>query len=386
MKVSVWDFGARGDGVRDDYAAFQAALDSGAEEIVIPAGVYPISETLRVASHTAILADRGAKIVMQSATRRQRNQFLLSNKDVTTGNADIRIVGGVWDGNSGAPENAKSDLFDENGYSGVLLNFVNVEGLTLRDMVLANSVTYYVRLCRVHRFAIENIDFVCDRFGANQDGLHFGGDVRHGTVKNIRALSYGQTNDDMVALNADDCIERVENRDLCRNVIEDITFENIYTENCHTIIRMLSVTAPIRHIRFKNVYGGFRCYAVNADGARYCRTPLFKEEEYPAGIGPIEDIVCENFTCRPIVEPPSGFGGTPAVPGTAMALESQMDGVVFTDFRYLCPPDDRKRCPVAVVRNVVGLNLDADGQAYTLENKADTLRLEDFHTLCIRRR
>ena len=136
---------------------------------------------------------------------------------------------------------------------------------------MTNSVTYYVRMCRVHHFSIENIDFVSDTFGVNQDGLHIGGDVRHGTVRNIRALSYGQTNDDMIALNADDSIERVENFDLCRDTIEDISFENIFTECCHTIIRMLSVTAEIKNIRFKNIFGGFRCNAINADAARYSR-------------------------------------------------------------------------------------------------------------------
>ncbi|MBQ9107053.1 MAG: hypothetical protein IJY56_04090 [Clostridia bacterium] len=174
-------------------------------------------------------------------------------------------------------------------------------------MMLTNTVTYYVRLCKVHNFQIENIDFLCDSFGANQDGLHFGGDVRHGKVKNIRALSYGQTNDDMIALNADDSIERVENLDLCRDTIEDITFENIFTESCHTIIRMLSLTPEIKNIRFKNVFSGFRCYAINADAARYCRTPLFNESDYPNGVGKISDIHIENFTCYPVLSAPEGF-------------------------------------------------------------------------------
>ena len=46
--VSVTAFGARGNGIQDDYAAIQAALDSGAGEIVIPMGIYPISRTLLI--------------------------------------------------------------------------------------------------------------------------------------------------------------------------------------------------------------------------------------------------------------------------------------------------------------------------------------------------
>ncbi|MBQ7377329.1 MAG: hypothetical protein IJW71_03290 [Clostridia bacterium] len=40
--VSVKDFGAYGDGVHDDRATIQAALDSGAVEITIPQGIYPV--------------------------------------------------------------------------------------------------------------------------------------------------------------------------------------------------------------------------------------------------------------------------------------------------------------------------------------------------------
>lgn len=378
VRVNIVDFGARGDGKHDDFAAFQAALDSGAQEIVIPQGIYAISETLKVQSNTSILADHGAKIVMKSTRRRVRNEFLLSNADPENGNKNIKISGGIWDGNNTAPENAKPDLFDKNGYSGTTLNFVNVDSLELSNMILANSVTFYVRLCKVHHFVIENIDFVCDAFGANQDGLHFGGDVKHGRVKNIRALSYGQTNDDMIALNADDSIERVENLDLVRDAIEDITFENIFTENCHAIIRMLSVTAAIKNIRFKNIYAGFRGCAINADAARYCRTPLFKEEEYPDGVGQISDIYFENFVCFPVFDLPENFGGSNLKPEMALIMETHMDNFRISGFKYLCPEDRLKDFPVLRARNLVHGKITADGREYLLKNKDKVLVLDTF--------
>ena len=43
-RVSVKDFGAVGDGVTDDSAAIQTALDSGAKEIFFPEGEYLVSE------------------------------------------------------------------------------------------------------------------------------------------------------------------------------------------------------------------------------------------------------------------------------------------------------------------------------------------------------
>ena len=72
MKKSVLDYGAFGDGVHDDYIAFQTALDSGASIITIPQGIYLISQTLKVQSNTHIAADRNAKIIMKSVSRRKR--------------------------------------------------------------------------------------------------------------------------------------------------------------------------------------------------------------------------------------------------------------------------------------------------------------------------
>lgn len=365
-QVSVRDFGAFGDGVHDDYAAFQRALDSGAGIVAVPMGIYPISETLLVHSGTRIEADRGAKIVMRGTRRKKQGEFLLSNADPEGGNRDIALVGGIWDGNNTAPEHAKPDLFAENGYSGAMLNFVGVTGLVLRDVVLANSVTFYVRMSRVHDFVIENVDFVSDRPGWNQDGLHFGGDVKHGTVRNLRALSDGQTTDDMIAFNADDSIVRVENRGLVRDGIEDITVENVYARQCHTIFRMLSVDAPIRNIRICNVYAGYRCYGINADAARYCRTPLFAEEEYPAGCGRLENIVIENFTCIPA-------GDTPAI-----ALESMADGVEIRNFRMICPDG---KANALEAKNLVGQKVIADGEEHLLQEKTDVLKMNDFTSL-----
>ena len=383
MERSVLAFGAFGDGFHDDYAAFQAALDAGAGTVIVPQGIYLISQTLKIGSNTAIMADRGAKIVMKSLSRRKRNDFLLSNKDTVSGNQNIRISGGIWDGNNTAPENAKADIFDKEGYSGAMLNFVNIEHLELRDMVVANSSAYYVRFCKVHHFVIDGIDFVCDHFSKNQDGLHFCGDVKHGCVSNIRVLSYGQTNDDLIALNADDSVERVENLDLCRDTIEDITFENIFAENCHTIIRILSVTAEIKNIRFKNIIGGFRCHALNADAARHCRTPLFEEDDYPNGVGKISDICIENFTCYPVHTLPEGFGGSKTKPRPALRLESHMDRFRIVNFNYVGEDNSMRGYPAVKATNLCGARICADNKEYLLQRKEDLLVLDTFKDITI---
>lgn len=376
--ANVRDFGALGDNLHDDYKAIQAALNSGDEEIIIPQGIYLISNTLLVPSNTTIAADPTAKLVLKGGSRKHRGDFLLSNSDMENGNKNITITGGIWDGNNQEPANAKPDLFDEQGFSGAMLNFVNVDGLVLKNMVIANPTTYYVRMSRLHNFEIEDISFVSDKFGRNQDGLHFGGDCKHGKVKNIRALSYGQTNDDLIALNADDSIVRVENRDLVRDDIEDLIIENIYAESCHTIIRLLSVNVAIRNVHFKNVYGGFRAYAINADGARHCRTPLFNEEDYPHGVGCIENVTMENFVCyrAPVPENYKDSGITRCRRNPALKVESYMDDFTIRNFRFI---DDGTDDSYALqLHNLEKQAVYANDTLYEVKEKTERLELKNF--------
>ena len=328
-----------------------------------------IKTPLKIHSNTHLTADFNARFILDGSVQRHRGDFLLTNADPVNGNVDIAVEGGVWDGNNQGKGNQKPDIFDKNGYCGTVLNFVNVKGLQLKNLVVANSVTYNVRMSGIENFEISDISFLSDCFGKNQDGLHFGGRVRNGTVKNIRALSYGQTNDDLIALNADDSIERVENLDIYRDYIENVTFENLFAENCHTIIRILSIDAPIRNVHIKNVYSGFRCYAINADAARYCKTPLFTEENKPQGVGRIENVTIENMTV---------YNTDPENPRPAVCMESCADGLSIKNFKII----ERGGVPrpefAFFARNVVGQRYTMDGADYTVKDKTEQLRIRDF--------
>lgn len=377
--VSVLEFGAYGDGFHDDYKAIQAALHSGATEVRIPIGTYNVSKTLTVPSNVKVVAEKCAHLLLRGSQRKQRGDFLLSNADTVGGNENIEIVGGIWDGCCMDPENDKPELFDTNGYSGAVLNFCGVKGLKLIDVSVKNSTTFFIRISRVQDFFIENIDFSSDEFAYNQDGIHFGGDVRRGLVRNIRALTRGQTNDDMIALNADDCVERVENFDLSRAVIEDITFENIYAESCYTVIRLLSVTAPIRNIVIKNVYAGYRNYVINADGARYCRTPLFKEGEYPIGVGHISNFVMENVVVHPVQEDVKNKNVAALFdPTYAIRMESLCENFVVKNFHLT---NSNSNLYAFLSTNVTNTEITADGNKYYLKDKQDKVLLKNFNQL-----
>ena len=292
---NVRDTGATGDGEHNDAHAIQTALDSGAEIVYIPAGTYRIGETLRVRSDTHILCDGMARLFLCERKPKKRGDFLLTNADTVSGNRNITITGGIWDGNYDGKNNDKpADLFAPDAWSGATLNFCGVENLTLSGLDMRSSTVYHIRMARLRRFTIRDIRFSAVRPAYNQDGLHFGGHVYDGLIENITA-SPGQTNDDLIALNANDSMARLENFDICRGPIEDVTIRNVFAEDCYTAFRMLSVTSPIRRVTIENVYAGCRHFAINIDGARYCRTPLVTEAEYPRGAGLLADITIRNM-------------------------------------------------------------------------------------------
>ena len=292
---NVRDTGATGDGEHNDARAIQTALDSGAEIVYIPAGAYRIGETLRVRSDTHILCDGMARLFLCERKPKKRGDFLLTNADTVSGNRNITITGGIWDGNYDGKNNDKpADLFAPDAWSGSTLNFCGVENLTLSGLDMRSSTVYHIRMARLRHFTIRDIRFSAVRPAYNQDGLHFGGHVYDGLIENITA-SPGQTNDDLIALNADDSMARLENFDICRGPIEDVTIRTVFAEDCYTAFRMLSVTSPIRRVTIENVYAGCRHFAVNIDGARYCRTPLVTEAEYPRGAGLLADITIRNM-------------------------------------------------------------------------------------------
>ncbi len=343
VSINVKNFGAIGDGIADDSAAIQKALDHGADIVEIPEGMYRITATLLVSSHTRIEAHPQARIFSCGDTPKKQGDFLLSNRNLADGNCNIVLHGGIWDGNHQGKYNTKNpDLFAPNAWSGAVLNFFNVSDLVLEDLIVADSVTFFVRLGKIENFTIRNIGFRGEPSGFNQDGLHFSGFVRNGLIENITALTPMQTTDDMLALNADDSLERLENRDLLRGPIENLIFRNIYAESCYTAIRMLSVTAPIRNIRFENIRVGCLKFAINMDAARYCRTPLFNEADHHDGVGEISNIVIDNMQVWRVGE----------FTGPLICDESNSENVIIKDFKRLIEKDEQPAAPTIQTANI----------------------------------
>ncbi len=368
--INVKDFGAVGNGTVDDSNAIQKALLCGGE-IHIPKGDYRVSKTLKIGSDTRIVADSKARIFHCEKNPKKRGDFLITNADFENGNENISITGGVWDGNfDGKNNNKPSDLFDKNGWSGTVINFFNVKNLKLSHMEIANSVVYHTRFCKIDGFEFDDISFSAKCLAFNQDGLHFGGECKNGVVTNIRAVTKGETNDDLIALNADDSTERVENLDLICGDIENITFKNLYAEDCHTGIRMLSVHSNIRNIKFENVYVGCREFAINMDGARYCATPLFKEEDMPLGCGNIENIEILNMEAY-VTEPNKDI--------PLITCESRLNSFEIKNFKRLYEKEEENNRKTFEMKNVVDNKFVCNGKTYYAGEKTDKIKIDDMN-------
>ena len=364
--VSIKAYKAIGDGIADDTAAIQAAFDSDERDIEIPDGEYRTTETLKLPSHKHIHASENARLIFRPDRPLTQKDFLLSNADTEDGNEDITVEGGVWDGGRGGVYNVKSpNLFEINSCSGACLNFVRVKHLKLLNFIVANPIAFYVRMGMLRDFEIRNIGFSGEKQAPNQDGLHFSGQVYDGVVENIRALTVGQTNDDLIALNADDSTVRADNRGLICGPIENIVFRNLYADDCHTAVRLASITSPIRNITFENLYAGCRCYAINMDAARYCRTPMFRDADAPFGVGCIENVTFRGLRVF--------FTKNAHQTGSLICAESNADGFRITGFERIMEKDALPQVPTLLARNLAKVKITADeNDPVVLNGKEDT--------------
>ena len=291
--ISAVDFGVVGDGKADDSDALQSALDAGSPRIVVPYGHYRLGKGLRLHSDIHLVVHPQATLRLADGAGRSEDVFLLTNSDHQSGNHNIIIEGGIWDGNN--PANPRGP--DEPGkYTGVMINFTNVEGLTLRALSLMDATSYFVRLGRVTDFLIEDISFEIKNLRPNQDGIHISGFCEDGIIRNLRGLGSRTPNDDMAALVADDALQRAQNRNGAFNgPIRRIRVENLRASSCHSFVRLLSVENEIEDVEIHDVKGGCRCCAINMDACRECRIQLFNDADHPNGVGSINNVRISDF-------------------------------------------------------------------------------------------
>ena len=313
--------GLFGDGTHDDTAAIQALLDSRRTLVCLPAPprYYLISKTLRIYSNQTLQLDRFAVIRLQDRS----DCLMITNDDHDRGNENIALVGGVWDmHNEGQSlcEYQKTrnwkGTYDPARYLGVLLRFNRVKHLTLRGLTLKDPVTFSAQLGNLTEFTIEDITFDHNLKRLNMDGIHVHGNSRHGRITNLK----GATNDDLVALNADDA----GIYEMSRGPIEDVAVDGVWAKDGYTAVRLLSAGSPIRRIRLANIFGTYRYNVVS----------FTNHKVHPGSESIFEDISIYGLFCAK-----SGLGmkSDPAKPGSSnlsliwIDAPAVVSGLMMTD-------------------------------------------------------
>ena len=321
----------------------QQLIDAGES---IPAGTHSTTG-LRLRSGQRIVCEPGARIVFADGAGRTRDDFLLRCHDAE----NVTIEGGVWDGNC-ARNKRGPDTPDS--YTGVMLDFIRCRNLTLRNLTLRDAVSYHVRLGETHGFRIENIQFEAAHRSPNQDGIHLGGDCSEGVITDITARGPYVTNDDLVALVADDACHRAQNLGMICGPIRNVRVERISADDCHSLVRLASVRHWIEDVVVRDVTGGAQQCAVNADALRYCMVPVFdaKDPRFAAGVGLLKNVTLENF--HVFKTKPAGH--------PLFLLETRMQNFVVKNARRDTGRDQLPNAPFLRIRGIETEAATLDGQ------------------------
>lgn len=281
--------GVKGDGDNDDTDGLQSAFDTQASIIYFPRPKqkYRISKTLKIYSHQTLIVDKNAVIHLND----RAFAHMITNSDHVNGNTGITVTGGIWDGNNNAQTcDYHENIVPENGvynpkqYLGVVMQFNNIKDLTLHDITIKDPESFGIQVGNLQRFLIENITFDYNMRKHNMDGVHIHGNSHQGVVRNLK----GATNDDLLALNADDGWMF----EMSRGTITDIEVDGIFAENGYTAVRLLSAGSEIKRIRLSNIFGSYRYNVVS----------FTHHNVHPGEASVFEDIVIDGVFCSKPIE------------------------------------------------------------------------------------
>ena len=340
--LSVREFaGVVGDGQNDDADGLQAALDTRSTVVYLPPPRvhYLVRSTLQIHSGQTLLLDRHTVIRLAD----QANRIMLTNSEHHHGNKGIALIGGLWDGNNA--NQTREDLrvagYDPSRYIGVAMRFCNVRDLTIRGLTIKDPESFGVQLGRIHQFTVEDITFDYNLLRRNMDGVHLNGSCSHGRIANLK----GTTNDDLVALNADDCPPW----EMSRGPISHIVVDTIFSENGYTAVRLLSHGSPVSRIKLANVFGTYR----------YNVASFTSMAVHPGEPSTFDDISIDGVFCskssKDIDLPPDGPPGKRFAP-IRIDAPAVVSALTIRDYHRteaVLPADDIHIEPGATIDNLV---------------------------------
>lgn len=262
-----------GDGINDDTLAIQEMIDNSNGEVVLPnpKAFYLISAPLELPSDFRLVLPRFCEIKLKANS----NCVMLKNKTIEDKSKrqtlhpawgfldeyspdapcqNIEVTGGIWNFNNKEqhpnPMYVQSD--EHSSYSGFAMLFYNVKNLRISSLTIKDPVTFAVMLDTVSYFTVDNIIFdfnYGNPLATNMDGIHIDGNCHYGDIRNLKGACY----DDLVALNADEGLA---------GDITNINIDGIYSEDCHSAVRLLAAKQSVKNIHISNVYGTYFQYCI----------------------------------------------------------------------------------------------------------------------------
>ena len=264
-----------GDGIHDDTLAIQELIDSGVCEVVLPVpkAFYLISKPLELPSDFRLALPRYAEIRLAKGS----NCVMVKNRldyapDCSEACADdlftkyvhihknavpcknIELIGGIWNFNNLEQAPNPIQIRDDSipDFTGFGMLFYKINGFKMSALTLKNPTNFAVNLDTVSYFTVEDITFdfnLGNPAPINMDGIHLDGNCHYGVIRNLKGACY----DDLVALNAEEG---------SRGPITNILIDGIFAEECHSAVRLLTVSQKLEKIHIANVYGSYYQYCI----------------------------------------------------------------------------------------------------------------------------
>lgn len=331
------DFGGTPGGAVDATSYLQQALDSGQpvliDEVFLTSGNEVPSGTVLVfhGRGKLKLADNANRPVLQNT-----NWNKAGWGGATYGiDRDIYIEGLSIDGNdANQVHHLTTGPYAGEYVSGV--RFFGVTNLKITNSTISKTRTFGIWCAAILNGTFHNIRFDQTMTGTpdNQDGLHINGPALNLDIRNI----FGSTNDDMVALNADD---GALGANVTAGDIRSALIDGVYPVACLNGVRLLSATSRMDQITVRSVKGSTRDVAVN-------------QSPYGLGAGNVGTLTIDDIDVRCS----NPFQPTTSYYYAMISLDGIIENVSLTNIKNNRPDDNRATLIVAGTANIGVLSID----------------------------
>lgn len=362
-----------GDGEHDDTPAIQELLDAGPGHILLPVPKvrYQISRTLKIHSGQALELPAFTEIRLMPGSSCQMLTNALDHG--SRSDRDIALIGGIWNADNlnqemnplhnpekpysgdGYVRGTYPTCYRQQDFIGETIRLQHIENLNVRGLTLRNPTTFGIMICYAKYFSVSDIFFdytTANPFYLNMDGVHLDGGCSYGEIRNLRGVCY----DDLVALNADD---------IACGPLSHIHVDGIYSEDCHSAVRLLSVESRVDDIEISNVHGTFYAYGIGI-------TKYHKINEKRGNYGTIvlRDIFCAGG------KPVSGYWNPAGCPCIYFQGETDVESLSVYEFHR--EEVNKEHLPSILVEPAVHVrNLRIDGYSHRSQSGKELVFLEN---------